>query len=359
MGDVPVFGSNGPVGTHSVANTLSPAIIVGRKGSFGKVTWTSTPAFCIDTAYFIDRRHTEGSLRWLFWALQTLGLDEQSEDTGVPGLSREKAYATKLLRPSCSEQERIANFLDEQTSRIDALIAEKERLVEVLGHHAQAVVDAVTVADDRAQAKLGYFVDFLPGYAFPSEEFSRDPGDVPLLRGVNVTPFGVRWDDAVYWPRDYDEALARFVLKPGDVVLGMDRPWISTGARVTLIDDAAAGSLLLQRVCRLRGGPKIQQRFIYYALASDVFRQSVEVEMTGVSVPHLSPEQILRFKVPVLSLDEQAERCGRAERALSGISKLQEHTDNMLTRLREYRSSLISAAVTGRLDISTYEAKAA
>ncbi len=263
----------------------------------------------------------------------------------------------KLRLPvALSEQERIANFLDERTSQIDALLAEKERLVEVLGQHAQAVVDAVTVAEGKAQAKLGYFVDLLPGYAFPSEEFSRDPADVPLLRGVNVTPSGVRWDDAVYWRREYDEALARFVLKTGDVVLGMDRPWISTGARVTLIDDAAAGSLLLQRVCRLRGGPKIQQRFIYYALASDAFRQSVEVEMTGVSVPHLSPEQILRFKVPVLSPDEQAERCGRADRALSEISKLQEHTDNMLARLREYRSSLITTAVTGQLDINNFKA---
>jgi len=257
--------------------------------------------------------------------------------------------------PPKAEQERIANFLIEQTARIDALVAEKERLVGVLGQHAQAITDAVTFSDSTTHAKLGYFVDLLPGYAFPSDEFSRDPSDIPLLRGVNVTPSGVRWDEAVYWTRDYDKSLERFVLRAGDVVMGMDRPWISTGARVTLIDQASAGALLLQRVCRLRAGHKSRQRFIYYALASDAFRQSVEVELTGVSVPHLSPEQILRFKIPVLSLQEQDERCQLADRSLREVASLQEHTEFMLEHLREYRSSLISAAVTGQLDISTFK----
>ena len=142
-GAVPVFGSNGITGRHAVPNTLGPAIIVGRKGSFGKVTWTEAAGFCIDTAYYIDRRSTNANLRWLYWALQTLGLDQHSEDTGVPGLSREKAYQAKVRLPLPGEQERIANFLDEQTARIDALIAEKERLLTALEEWREAELSRI------------------------------------------------------------------------------------------------------------------------------------------------------------------------------------------------------------------------
>lgn len=54
-GNVPVYGSNGVVGKHSFANLQAPGLIVGRKGSCGKVSYSTDPAFVIDTAYGIDR----------------------------------------------------------------------------------------------------------------------------------------------------------------------------------------------------------------------------------------------------------------------------------------------------------------
>lgn len=265
----------------------------------------------------------------------------------------------KVLLPRLDEQERIANFLDEQTARIDALIAEKEQLLVLLTEQRLSIAERVLADSANGQkAKLGFHVDLLPGYAFPSEEFSRDEGNIPLLRGVNVAPACIRWDDVVYWPKDYDSSLERFRLQAGDVVFGMDRPWISSGARVAMVDASAEGAFLLQRVCRLRGGVKLRQRFLFYALASDAFRQSVEVDLTGVSVPHISPEQVLGFKVPVLSPAEQDARCAAADRQTAKLFDLEAHTNEMLERLHEYRSSLISAAVTGQLDISTFKAAA-
>ena len=277
--------------------------------------------------------------------------------TGAGGLKRVPDEFTRdfhTLWPEPNEQERIATFLDDKTARIDALIAEKERLIVLLTEQRLSVSERVIVcAPGDVKAKLGFHVDLLPGYAFPSDEFNRDPDNIPLLRGINVAPAGIRWDEVVYWPREYDTSLERFRLKAGDVVLGMDRPWVSSGARVAMIDGASEGSFLLQRVCRLRGGSKWNQRFLFYALSSDEFRQSVEVDLTGVSVPHISPEQILGFKVPVLTPEEQIERCEAADRELLRIDQLQSHTILMLSRLREYRSSLISAAVTGQLDVAS------
>lgn len=295
--------------------------------------------------------------RWAYWALPVFVPENANENIyGAKLLNRELIRSADILVPPPDEQERIANFLDEQTARIDALVAEKERLRITLKEQQLSVAERV-MADGFSglKVKLGFHVDFLAGYAFPSDEFSRDEVDIPLLRGVNVAPGGIRWDDVVYWRRGYEPSLERFRLQFGDVVFGMDRPWISSGARVAMVDADSAGAFLLQRVCRLRGGDKLRQRFLFYALASDAFRQSIEMELTGVSVPHISPEQVLGFKVPVLSPDEQDVRCAEADRQTESLQVLSAQTDELLSRLREYRASLISAAITGQLDISAFK----
>lgn len=294
-------------------------------------------------------------LAYVFRALYIEGrnIPHVKQTSGIQNLDSESYLNERAWLPAKPMQERIANFLDEQTARIDALIAEKERLLKLLGEHRLSVCERVVAdAADRGRAKLGFHVDLLPGFAFPSDQFSRNPDDVPLLRGINVSPGGLRWDETVYWPRDYDPSLERFRVRAGDVVFGMDRPWIASGTRVAMVSPEDEGALLLQRVCRLRGRTNLNQRFIYYALASDMFRQSIEVDLTGVSVPHISPEQILRFKVPVLSLEEQDARCTSADLEDERIRELELRTGELLERLREYRSSLVSAAVTGRLNIS-------
>jgi len=121
-GDVPVFGSNGELGRHDSANTSAPAIFVGRKGSYGALNWSDVPSFGIDTVYFVDARQCAAHLRWLCWGLHILGLNAISQDTGVPGLSREVAYQQQIPLPSAEEQASIASFLDRETAKIDALV---------------------------------------------------------------------------------------------------------------------------------------------------------------------------------------------------------------------------------------------
>lgn len=130
IGGIDVYGSNGIVGKHSKANTLAPAIIVGRKGSFGKVQYSFYPCFCIDTAYFINSRTTKQNIKWLYYALQSLELDKISQDTGVPGLSREDAHEKIIAVPLPYEQEAIAQ-------------AEKE--IELIQEYQTTLIsDAVT-----------------------------------------------------------------------------------------------------------------------------------------------------------------------------------------------------------------------
>lgn len=121
-GEIPVFGSNGQYDTTARRNTEVPAIVLGRKGSYGKVNWASDGCFASDTTFFIDRRLSAVNLRWLYWALQILGLDEGSQEAAVPGLNRETVYEQKLPLPSDRDQQLIADYLDREVARIDSAL---------------------------------------------------------------------------------------------------------------------------------------------------------------------------------------------------------------------------------------------
>lgn len=111
-GSVKVYGSNGPVGTHHISNTLAPVVIVGRKGSYGVLNYSDEEVFAIDTTYYIDQRSTKENLKWLYYALSTVKLDTLSQDTGVPGLSRSTAYEKFLNVPTLNDQEKVVSKID-------------------------------------------------------------------------------------------------------------------------------------------------------------------------------------------------------------------------------------------------------
>src|SRR5205085_237970 len=102
------------------------------------------------------------------------------------------------------------------------LMAKKERLIELLEEKRSALIARAITSPRLSEARLGYYVDLLAGYAFSSDGFTRDPTDVRLLRGVNVSPGYIRWDDTVYWPSSQLSDFEDFNLAVGDLVFGMD-----------------------------------------------------------------------------------------------------------------------------------------
>ena len=143
-GVVPVYGSNGIIDTHSSANTLSPAIVVGRKGSLGKIQYSDVPCFVIDTAYYIDRRTSHVTLRWLYYVLQALKL-ERFRNSVLPGLNRESAEGQYVPLITAEEQVQIANLLDRKTEQTDELIIAEQRKIERLKEYRQSLIsEAVT-----------------------------------------------------------------------------------------------------------------------------------------------------------------------------------------------------------------------
>lgn len=142
-GDIDVYGSNGIVGKHDKSITEGESIIIGRKGSAGRMQFSKSSCFPIDTTFYIDKNKTENNLRWLFYILSTLKLDITSKESTVPGLGRDDAYNKIIIYPSIKEQEKISNFLDGETEKIDNLMQKIEKSINLLSEYKSSLISGV------------------------------------------------------------------------------------------------------------------------------------------------------------------------------------------------------------------------
>mgnify|MGYP000736408757 FL=1 len=148
-GTVKVFGSNGVVGNHCVANHLSPCIIVGRKGSQGKITFSLDAPFVIDTAYGIDSSQCNNNLRWVFYALSSSPIDEKMRDSPVPGLARRDAYSIGLALPPLEEQKQISAFLDKKMNELRELSDNLSKQITTLTQYRKSLIHECVTGERR------------------------------------------------------------------------------------------------------------------------------------------------------------------------------------------------------------------
>jgi type I restriction enzyme S subunit len=204
--------------------------------------------------------------------------------------------------------------------------------------------------------KCGFYLSVLSGFAFPSAGFTQDEGDTKLLRGINVGVLQLKWDDTVYWRRSKHDGLGIYEMQAGDLVVGMDRPLIGEGMRVARIKESDLPCLLLQRVAALKTGGSLIAEYFLRLLSSEMFVAHFSPGTTGVSVPHISPEQIGDFVIPIPPVDEQGAIAEFIAAQTTKLNALIAESECAIALLQERRIALISAAVTGQVDVRGFSA---
>jgi type I restriction enzyme S subunit len=92
----PVVGSSGVVGYHTEFLVKGPGIVIGRKGTLGKVIYLFENFFPIDTTYFVKSKVNSEGLFYEYFLLKTLNFEDMNTDSAVPGLNRELALSTEI-----------------------------------------------------------------------------------------------------------------------------------------------------------------------------------------------------------------------------------------------------------------------
>ncbi len=367
-GDVEVYGSNGPVGTHDCANTLGPCLVIGRKGSFGKVSFSKWPVFAIDTTFFVDQRFSRTNIRWLYYILSDTRLDSATKDSAIPGLDREDAYAQYVCLCLETEQRAITAFLDRETARIDALVTKKERLIALLQEKRTALITRtvtkgldpnVPLKDSGVewlgeipapwQAKRLWHLTpsgrrIMYGIVLPGPNV--DDG-VPIVKGGDVAPNRLRLEGLNRTTRDIEAGYVRSRLRGGDLVYAIR----GSIGEVAMVPDELEGANLTQDAARIAYTAATEGHWLLYALKSVAVFAQLEAGALGATISGINIRDLKRVSVPVPPRLEQGAIVAFLDRETAKIDAMVAKVRQAIDRLKELRTALIAAAVTGKIDV--------
>jgi len=149
------------------------------------------------------------------------------------------------LPPTLAEQKRLAAILDQA----DAIRRKRQQALRLTDDFLRSVFldffgDPSVNSKGWPLGLLDDLAEIVTGYAFRSNEYVEDDDSIRLCRGANVLPERIDWSDLARWPKAKSDDVSQFALKPGDVVIAMDRPWISEGFKIAVIKPEDCPALL-------------------------------------------------------------------------------------------------------------------
>ena len=287
-------------------------------------------------------------------------------------MSREDLMAFPILLPPRSDQAQIAAFLDGETAKINSLISEQRRLIELLKEKRQAVIShAVTKGlDPRARMKpsgiewLGdvpshwsvvriksVVAAFDQGWSPQCEAVPAETGEWGVLKVGCVNGGIFRPSENKLLPAEL-EPIPALGIVAGDVLVSRANTRELVGSAVAVQEDFPQ-LMLCDKLYRLRVGPRCVPDFLASYLQSDVARSRIELEASGASASMLNIAQstILEMPMPLPPRNEQDGIVGLLRDSAERLGKLIAEAERAIDLLQERRTALVSAAVTGKIDV--------
>jgi len=315
------------------------------------------------------------SARYLFLiatskAFRSLG---QSEMYGAGG---QKRVPDDFIRnfavpwPPEEEQRKIAAFLDHETAKIDALIDEQKRLIELLKEKRQAVIsNAVTKGlDPDAPMKdsgvewlgkvpahwgigrLRWYAAIQGGIAKGKDYEEKDTVTRPYLRVANVQDGHLNLSE-IKEIAVLRQEVRRYTLRYGDVLMneGGDNDKLGRG---TVWRSEIRGCLHQNHVFAIRPGPRLMPDWLAMFTQTSPARAYFFIHSKqSTNLASISSTNVMACPLPIPSADEQRRTIDAVRRHVESIDEMIGETARSITLLQERRSALISAAVTGKIDV--------
>ena len=289
-------------------------------------------------------------------------------------LKIDKVNDLSLKVPPFKEQTAIADYLDRKTAEIDELIADKKRLLELYEEEKTAIINqAVTkglpckdartcvsfkdsgiewlgkIPEHWEVKKLKYVITKAGSGVTPRGGASVYlTSGIPLLRSQNIHFDGLRLDDVAYISEITHNKMSNSQVLSGDVLLNI------TGAsigRCFYITDKLGEANVNQHVCIIRPKDNLFSQFLYFILRSFIGQVQINYEQTGSGREGLNFEALKDFRIPNIEIKEQTAIVQYIETEIERINTKVEKTKKLIDLLIEYRTSLISEVVTGKIKV--------
>jgi len=368
-GSYPVYGGNGLRGYCAAFTHEGAYALVGRQGALcGNIHYADGKFWASEHAVVVSP-YVPTAVRWLGELLRAMNLGQYSISSAQPGLAVERVIDLFLPVPPEGERQIIAAYMAHETARIDALIAKKTRFIELLREKRQALIThAVTksldpgvkmkdsgvewlgeVPEHWAVKRLKFIATVQTGIAKGKDNAGKNTVEIPYLRVANVQDGYLDLEEVATIEVSTAD-LPRYLLQPGDVLMNEGGDFDKLGR-----GHVWHGEIEL---C-------IHQNHVFavrpHGVSSDwlnTFTSSTAAQFyfmgrskQSTNLASISSSNLMELAVPLPCKEEQSLILDGLHSQAAQLNALVSKTERSIALLKERRAALITAAVTGQIDL--------
>jgi len=348
-------------------------LLISEGGDVGRsAIWRDEVEGCfIQNSVNRVRSHSGALTAFLYYwmaAIKAAGyIDVLCNKSTIAHFTAEKVAGVPVPYPPEGEQFAIVEFLDRETAKIDSLIAEQEKLLALLAEKRQVTIShAVTrglnhdaplkdsgvpwlgrvPAHWSARSISSLSTKITNGYVGPTRDVLQDEG-VRYLQSLHIKNNVIRFDSPYFVSKEWSDAHQKSILEAGDVLI------VQTGdiGQSAVVPEEYAGCNCHALIIVSPVRRELDGRWLSWVLNSDYGFHSLLSIQTGALHPHLNCGNVKGLYVPLPPLSEQIEIVEYLGGVLERFNNLAADVERAIDLLKERRSALISAAVTGQIDV--------
>ncbi|MEN2752480.1 restriction endonuclease subunit S [Psychrobacter sp. FBL11] len=354
-----VYGSSSVTGTHNEFLVKGPGIIVGRKGTVGKVQYSKEDFFPIDTTYFVDIDTEQVNLLFLYYRLPLCGFEGMNSDAAIPGLNRTAAINCKINLPPLPTQQKIASIL----SAYDDLIENNIKRIELLEEQAQLIYEEWfvrmkfpdhenTLIDEETGLPEGWKVSTIKdlsevkgGKRLPKgHELTSEKTSYPYIRVRDLTSGRMNIDEIQYIHHDTHIKIKNYIINHTDLYISIAGTVGLVGTVPKILDSAN----LTENCAKITNliSEDIKE-YLHYFLNSENGQHHISSRTGGASQPKLAIERIRSIPITVPN-DDILSRFHNSVGVINGF------VENLLIqnqKLKEARDILLPRLMMGVIEV--------
>jgi type I restriction enzyme S subunit len=305
----------------------------------------------VSPAYFVCRPDESTYLHYLLRSvpyLQELTRISKWMPPSQFDITWEQLRRLPIVTPPIAVQRAIADYLDAETARIDALIEKKQQMRDLLAEHFAALAELVVWSDVTSAGPLMYRTDQLRpimyGIVLPGPDV---PDGVSIVKGGDIAARRLSPDRLCRTTKEIEAPYARARLRPSDLVFAI-RGGIGD---VELVPSDLAGANMTQDAARIAPALDVLPEWLRVVLRTATVKKQVAERVTGATVKGLNIWDLKRINVPASDITRQEHDLSVLMTEEQRVQDLAASLLRQCDLLTERRQALITAAVIGEIDI--------
>jgi type I restriction enzyme, S subunit len=366
----PVIGSGGEFARATEYLFTGESVLLGRKGTIDKPLYINGSFWVVDTMFYtiVNKKAVP---KYLYYCALTIRFDLYSTSTAVPSMTQNDLGSIYFAIPDIAEQQTIAAFLDRETAKIDTLIAEQQRLIELLKEKRQSVIShAVTkglnpnapmkdsgiewlgeVPEHWGLPKLKHFTSFAGGGTPSRDNIEYWNGNIPWVSPKDMKVEIINSAEEYITQTGLENSSSS--LRPSGQVLMVVRSGILKHTIPVAITEVPVALNQDMKALSFTDGSCLNLFFMRWTQGLNDLLLLAWAKQ-GATVESIEQTYLAETVIPLPPIPEQQTIIAFLERETTKFDTLTTEAKTAISLLQERRTALISAAVTGKIDVRKF-----